>query len=49
MGFIDSSDILQDKANDLFQGFKFICSYIDNLLVLTKGYWAYRVAKWNSL
>ena len=25
--------------DDLFHGFEFICAYIDELLILTKGYW----------
>ena len=31
--------------NDLFDGFEFICAYIDDLLVLTKGDWTDRVQK----
>ena len=25
--------------NDLFNRFEFICSYMDDLLILTRGYW----------
>ena len=32
-------DILQQKMNDLFYGFEFIRAYIDDILILTKGYW----------
>ena len=32
-------DIFQQKMNDLFHGFEFIRAYIDNILILTKGYW----------
>ena len=34
-----SSDIFQQKINYLFQIYKFICAYIDNLLILTKYGW----------
>ena len=35
-GVNNAPHILQQKMNDLFQGFKFIYAYIDGLLVLTK-------------
>ena len=38
-------DILQQKINDLFQVFKFICVYINDLVILTKDYWKDQVAK----
>ena len=28
----------QAEMNDLFHGLEFICAYIDDLLILTKGY-----------
>ena len=31
--------------NDLFHKFKFIRAYIDERLILTKGYWTYNVQK----
>ena len=31
--------------NDLFHGFEFICAYIDDLLILTEGYWTDHVKK----
>ena len=31
--------------NELFDGFEFICTYIDDLLILTKGDWTDRVQK----
>ena len=34
-----SLDILQQKMNDLFNGFEFIPEYIYDLLILTKGDW----------
>ena len=37
MGVANSPDIFQQKMNDLFNGFKFICVYIYDLLILTKG------------
>ena len=45
MGVTNSPDIFQQKMNDLFHGFEFICVYIDELLVLTKVYWADDVRK----
>ena len=39
MGVANSSEIFQQKMNDLFHGFEFIRVYIEDLLVLTKGYW----------
>ena len=36
MGFANSSDIFQQKMNDLFQGFEFIRAYMDDLLILKK-------------
>ena len=30
----NSPDILQQKMNNLFQGFGFICDYVDELLIL---------------
>ena len=29
--------------NDLFQGFEFICAYIDEILILPKGYCTYHL------
>ena len=31
--------IFQHNVDDLFHGFEFICAFIYELLVLTKGYW----------
>ena len=45
MGVANSPDILQQKMNDLFHGFEFIRVYIDDLLILTKGYWTDHVQK----
>ena len=38
MGVANLSDIFQQKMNDLFHGFEFICAYIYDLLILTKRY-----------
>ena len=32
-GVIHSQDIFQQKINDLFQGFEYICVYIEKLLI----------------
>ena len=39
MGIANSPEIYQQKINDLFNGFEFICAYMEELLVLTKGDW----------
>ena len=39
----NSPDIFQQKINDSFHGLEFFRSYIDDLLVLTKGAWKYHV------
>ena len=36
MGVRNSLEISQQKMNDLFQGFKFIRAYMDELLISTK-------------
>ena len=33
----NSPNIFQDKMNKLFSGFDYVCAYIDNLLIITKG------------
>ena len=45
MKIADSPDIFQQKINDLFHGFEFICTCIDDILILTKGYWTDHVQK----
>jgi Reverse transcriptase (RNA-dependent DNA polymerase) len=37
MGLCNSPDIFQEKMSELFDGFKFVRTYIDDLLTLTKG------------
>ena len=39
MGFANYPKTFQQTMNDLYNGFEFICAYIDDLLILTKGYW----------
>ena len=38
-------DIFQQKMNDLFHEYEFICEYINDLLILTKVDWTYHVHK----
>ena len=45
MGVANSLENFQQKMNDLFHGFEFIRAYIDNILILTKGYWTDHVHK----
>ena len=45
MGVRNSLEISQQKMNDLFQGFKFIRAYMDELLISTKGDWIDHVQK----
>ena len=45
MGIENSLDIFQQKMDDLFHEFEFIRVYIDELLVLTKGYWTNHIQK----
>ena len=45
MGVTNLPDIFQQKMNNLFHGFKFICAYIDDLLILTKIYWTDHIQK----
>ena len=37
MGLCNSPDIFQEKMNELFAGFNYVCAYINDLLVITKG------------
>ena len=45
MGVANSPAIFQQKMNDLFHGFEFVRAYIDDILILTKGYWTDHVQK----
>ena len=37
MGVSNSTDIFQEKMNEMFRGFEFLRAYIDSLLIITKG------------
>ena len=39
MGLCNSPDIFQEKISELMWGLDFVCTYIDDLLVITKGTW----------
>ena len=39
MGICNSPYIFQENMNEMFRGFEFIRAYIDDLLIITKGYW----------
>ena len=39
MGFSNFPDIFQEKMNEMFRGFEFIWSCIDDPLITTKGDW----------
>ena len=43
MGGDHSPYIFQQKMNDFFHELEFICAYIYDILVLTKGDWMYHV------
>ena len=36
MGLFNSLDIFQEKMNELFVGFDYVCAYINDLLIITK-------------
>ena len=37
MGVSGSPDIFQEKISDLMQALIYVCTYLDDLLVITKG------------
>ena len=39
MGVANSPDILQEKMSDLMSGLEFVCTYLDDVLVLTTATW----------
>ena len=45
MGVSNPPDIFQKKMNRTFCGFEFIRSYIDDLLIITRGYWPNHLEK----
>ena len=49
MGIATSLDIFQDCMNELFEGFKFVHAYLDDLLVITKGTYMDHLEKLNQV
>ena len=49
MGVDNYPYIFKLKMNDLFHGLEFICSYMNEILILTKGDWIYHVQKLESM
>ena len=45
MGIANSSEIFQQKMNDLFHRFEFIRAYVDALFIFKKGGWIDHVYK----
>ena len=45
MGVSSTPDIFQEKINEKFDGFEFIRTYKDDLLIITKGDWSYNLEK----
>ena len=43
MAIANSPENFEQRRNDLFNEFEFICAHIDNILILTTGYWIYHV------
>ena len=39
MGLCNSPDIFQERMSILMKGLEFVCTYIDDLLCITKGDW----------
>ena len=39
MGLYNSPNIFQEKMSELFAGFEFVRTYIDDILCITKGDW----------
>ena len=44
-GICELTRHFQQKTNDLFHGFEFICECIDDLLILTRGDWTDHIQK----
>ena len=47
MDVSNSLGIFQEKVNEMFQRFEFIRAYIDDLLLVIKGYWYDHLKNWN--
>ena len=45
MGVSNSTDIFQEKNNEMFHGFELIQTYIDDLLIITKVDWSDHLGK----
>ena len=45
MGIFNSQEIFQEKINEMFCGFEFIRTYINYLLIITKGDWSDHLKK----
>ena len=45
MGIFNSQEIFQEKINEMFFGFEFIRTYINYLLIITKGDWSDHLKK----
>ena len=45
MGLCNSPDVFQEKMSELMSGLEFVHTYIDDLLVLTKGDWEDHLTK----
>ena len=39
MGLCNSPDVFQEKMSDLMNGLEFVRTYIDDLLIISKGSW----------
>ena len=37
MGLCNSPDIFQEKMNELMEGLEYVRTYLDDLLIVTKG------------
>lgn len=49
MGLCNSSDIFQDKMNELMQGLEFARAYIDDLLLVSKGNFETHLEHWETV
>ena len=47
VGVRNSLEIIQEKMNEMFRGFEFIQSYIDDLLITIQGDWSNHLVNWN--
>ena len=48
MGLNNSPDTFQEKMSDLMKGLNFAKTYLDNLLVITKGHCNNHLETWNT-